>query len=194
MAAWYDKYAKHRTWPAKDPTFPYDPPPVAMILRALRVRKGLSIRKVGLRAGRSSHTVTRLERGVMQTPKWSTIVAIARGVGVSLDELHEFEQALIQRLQGENRLHVRAGSPRTVKREWVEDYWKWVEEGLSVAEMCRRKREQLGLPPTPTGRPEKVSEDEVDDEDEVAGDAGGAGLGTIDDLPIEWGGLSGGMD
>ena len=60
---------------------------VGPILRAIREAKKISLRDLERKIGMPASQLRQVERGVRQDPSFGTIVRIARGLGVSLDEL-----------------------------------------------------------------------------------------------------------
>jgi transcriptional regulator with XRE-family HTH domain len=56
-------------------------------IRAVRKAAGLSQEEVARRGGVSLNIVNRLERGVVQDPHYSTLVGVAKGLDVRVDEL-----------------------------------------------------------------------------------------------------------
>jgi transcriptional regulator with XRE-family HTH domain len=66
------------------------PEPIALKLRVLRERRGLTQKEAAELAGVSELTLQRLESG-KQTPYMPTVTKIARAYGVPLEELLEEE-------------------------------------------------------------------------------------------------------
>jgi transcriptional regulator with XRE-family HTH domain len=65
-----------------------DPVPMlAQRIRELRDAAGLSQQALAMAAGLSISVVTQLEQGQREDPRLSTVVALARALGVTLDEL-----------------------------------------------------------------------------------------------------------
>jgi transcriptional regulator with XRE-family HTH domain len=62
-------------------------PNVGRSVRALREERGLSQMALAVAAGLSLNAVARLEQGGIPDPRLSTVVAIARALGVTLDQL-----------------------------------------------------------------------------------------------------------
>lgn len=56
-------------------------------LRRLRLKAGLSQEQLAYKAGVTVGVVTKLERGSVDDPQWSTIRKIARILGANLNEL-----------------------------------------------------------------------------------------------------------
>jgi transcriptional regulator with XRE-family HTH domain len=62
-------------------------PMLAQRVRQLREAKGLSQQALAVAAGLSISVVTQIEQGHREDPRVSTVVAIARALGVSVDAL-----------------------------------------------------------------------------------------------------------
>ena len=62
-------------------------PPIAQRLRELRADAGLSQQALAVAAGLSVSIVAQLERGATANPRISTLLALAKALGVAVDEL-----------------------------------------------------------------------------------------------------------
>ncbi len=61
--------------------------PLKERLKDLREKAGLTQQQVAERAGVSISIVTKIEYGLTEDPRWSTMVALARGLGCSVADL-----------------------------------------------------------------------------------------------------------
>ena len=68
------------------------PQPIALKLRSLRERRGLTQKEAAQLAEVSELTVYRLESGKQTPPYMPSVTKIARAYGVSLEELLEEEE------------------------------------------------------------------------------------------------------
>ena len=62
-------------------------PPIARRLKKLRATAGMSQQSLAVAAGLSVSLVSQIERGSRSDPRTSTTAALARALGVTLDEL-----------------------------------------------------------------------------------------------------------
>lgn|GEM_PF-5946280 len=129
----------------------YGPAPIGIIIKWIRKKHlGWSRRQLAMRSGVNKHTIIRIEDGTVQTPRWTTVAMLLRGMGVSLDEARKKEEKLIQWMEEHRQIVWTGGIPRTIKEEYVDLYWeareragdKWRE--YIAAEIARRQAEEAG--------------------------------------------------
>lgn len=56
-------------------------------LTSLRKQKGWSQEKLAVESGISYNTIIKIERGGIKNPKIETVIKLAKGLGVSIDEI-----------------------------------------------------------------------------------------------------------
>jgi transcriptional regulator with XRE-family HTH domain len=61
-------------------------------LKRLRTAADLTQQDLAMKAGLSISSVVQIERGIIPDPRGSTLKALARALGVSMDELYDDDQ------------------------------------------------------------------------------------------------------
>lgn len=65
--------------------------PIGDRIRQLRTAKGLSQEKVARAANLGLSHIARIEQGVIADPSWTTVLAIAHALGVSVADLEDVD-------------------------------------------------------------------------------------------------------
>jgi len=132
-------------------SYAYGPSPIGMLIKWIRTKnRHWSRRELAMRSGIARHTIIRVEDGGVQTPRWSTIAGILRGLGVPLDDARRMEEQLIQALDEKRQIVWVHGIPRTIREDLVDLYWEAREKAGSKwreylrAEVAKREAEEAG--------------------------------------------------
>ncbi len=86
-------------------------PQIGQRVKQLRSGAGLTQQGLAVAAGLSVSVVSQIEQGTNEDPRLSTLVALARALGVSLDNLAGFEPGRAAPSAGEGAKHTPADLP-----------------------------------------------------------------------------------
>lgn len=82
---------------------------IGEVIRAARLQAGLSMRDLERRSGLATGEISQIETGRRQDPGFSVVLKVARGIGVSLDDLAAaFEGGAVPAVAAEARSLAKA--------------------------------------------------------------------------------------